>query len=90
MDKQLREYTDFARNFVNYIVVFSNIIKDHIRHLTTILKLFHELRLFLSAKKSFIRYLSMKLLRHLINALGMSTTKDRVAAFKNLKFPTTL
>jgi hypothetical protein len=29
-------------------------------------------------------------LGHLVDALGMSTTEERVAAFKNVEFPTTL
>jgi hypothetical protein len=52
MDKQLRAHADFARNFVDDIVIFSDTMEQHIRHLETVLQLFSKLRLFLSAKKS--------------------------------------
>jgi hypothetical protein len=90
MDKQLRDHTDFARNFVDDIVIFSDTIGEHFEHLTTILSLFSRLRLFLLAKKSFIGYPSVKLLGHLVDAFGMATTEERVAAFKNITFPFTL
>lgn len=90
LDRKLRPYKHFARSFVDDIVVFSDNPKEHVEHLRQVLSLFLELRLCLSAKKSFLGYSSVKLLGHKVNGLGLATTEQRIAAIKNLEFPETL
>jgi hypothetical protein len=81
MDKKLKRFCSFVKSFVDDVVIFSNTMEEHYKHLRQVFTLFRELRLYLSAKKSFIGYPLVKLLGHLVNAFGMSTIEDQVAAF---------
>jgi hypothetical protein len=90
MDEKLRRYKTFARAFIDDMVVFSRTAQEHLTHLRQILTLFKQIGLSLSPKKSFMAYPSVQLLGHMVDGLGMSTTKERVAAMANLQFPSTL
>jgi hypothetical protein len=52
--------------------------------------LFAQKGILIALKKLFIRYPSVKLLGFQVDALGLSTTKDRIAAFQKLEFLTQL
>lgn len=49
--------------------------------------LFDKLNLTMSPTKSWIGYPSVYLLGHRVDAFGMSTSEDRMAAFAKLEFP---
>lgn len=59
-------------------------------HLRQILALFAEMRLWLSAGKSFLAYFSVELLQHRVDGLDMTTTAQKIAVIKNIIFPDSL
>jgi hypothetical protein len=52
--------------------------------------LFAQKSILIAPKKLFIKYSLVELLGFQVNALGLLTTKDRIAAFQKLKFPAQL
>jgi hypothetical protein len=89
MDKLLKDF-DYCRAFIDDIVIYSDSIADHIKHLNAIFKLFTSKGLSISPKKSHIGYPSVELLGFRVDAFGLSTTRDRMEAFQKLEFPTQL
>jgi RNase H-like domain found in reverse transcriptase/Reverse transcriptase (RNA-dependent DNA polymerase)/Chromo (CHRromatin Organisation MOdifier) domain/Integrase zinc binding domain len=90
MDNLLKDHKHYCRAFIDDIVIFSDNENDHYSHLKTIFKLFNTLGISISPKKSFLAYPSVELLGFRVDAFGLSTTTERIAAFKNLEFPAQL
>lgn len=86
-DKLLRPFKDFARAYIDDIVVFSRTLDGHIEHLRTIFQLFREKRVSLSPTKSYLAYPSVTLLGQRVDSLGMSTSAEKIAAITSLRFP---
>ncbi|SCO14500.1 related to TY3B-TY3B protein [Fusarium fujikuroi] len=87
IDRLLRPYRSFCRAFINDIVIFSKSAAEHARHMDTLFRLFISKNLSISPTKSWIGYPSAQVLGFRVDALGLSTTAERVAAFAKLKFP---
>ena len=90
MDDFLRPYRHFARCYVDDIVIFSRSINEHLQHLKIIFSLFASLKITLEPKKSYLAYPSVTLLGQKVDGFGMTTTAERVAAIKDIRFPDTL
>lgn len=90
MDKKIHPYREFARAFIDDMVVLSKTATEHVHHLRKVFALFTEIGLSLSPAKSFLAYPSVQLLGHRVDGLGMPTTEERIAAIKNILFPKTL
>lgn len=89
-DAMLRPFKAFAKAFVDDIIVFSRSLQEHLDHLRQIFELFRARRVSLSPTKSFIGYPSVTLLGQRVDGLGMSTSKEKIQAITNLRFPETL
>lgn len=89
-DQMLRPYKNFAKAYIDDIIVFSQTLNEHIDHLRQIFDLFRAKRVSLSPGKSFIGYPSVRLLGQRVDALGMTTAEDKIAAISALKFPDSL
>lgn len=89
MNRLLKKHP-YCRAFIDDIVIYSDTKEDHIEHLSTIFSLFKSKNLSIALNKSFIGYLSVELLDFRVNGLGLTTTTERVAAFRDLAFPSTL
>ena len=68
----LRLFKDFAKVFVDNIIVFSRILIEHLSYLRQIFKLFRSRRISLSSIKSFIDYSSIILLDQRVDKLDIS------------------
>ncbi|EAQ84379.1 hypothetical protein CHGG_08393 [Chaetomium globosum CBS 148.51] len=90
MDQLLKPHAEYARAFIDDIVIFSNDAEDHLKHLERIFRLFHDKNVAIAPTKSFIGYPSVELLGFRVDSLGLTTTAQRVEAFRNLAFPKTL
>ena len=55
----LRLYRYFARCYINNIIIFSRIAKEHFQHLKIIFAFFTRLKVILKSKKSYLNYLSI-------------------------------
>ncbi|KHE82160.1 hypothetical protein GE21DRAFT_1214151, partial [Neurospora crassa] len=76
--------------YINNIVIASNLIDNYYKHLNAIFSLFVSKNIILSPKKSYLEYPSIELLGFYINSFGLSTTKERIEAFRILAFPNNL
>ena len=90
MDSFLRPYRHFARCYIDDIVIFSKSAEEHFEHLRTIFRLFARLKITLEPKKSYLGYPSVTLLGQKVDGFGLTTTEERVAAIKEMRFPETL
>ena len=89
-DKMLRPFQDFAKAYVDDIIIFSHTLQEHLIHLRKIFSLFQEKRVSLSPKKSYLGYPSVNLLGQHVDSLGMATSADKIRAIKALNFPRSL
>ena len=88
-DAMLRPYP-FTKAYMDDIIIFSHTLEEHVAHLTQTFSLFRKKRVSLSPSKSFIGYPSVTLLGQRVDGLGLSTSKEKIAAIAALDFPTNL
>ncbi|KAF5971878.1 TY3B-TY3B protein [Fusarium bulbicola] len=87
MDRLLRPYRSFCRAFIDDIVMFYKSAEEHARHMDTLFRLFVSKNLSISPTESWIGYPSAQVLGFRVDALGLLTTAERIAAFAKLEFP---
>ena len=90
MDLTLREFANFCRCYINNIVIASATFDKHLSHLYQIFARLQSLNLSLDPKKSFIGYPSVQLLGQHVDAFGLTTDKEKIAAIQRLWFLETL
>ena len=89
-DKLLRPYRDFAKAYVDDMIVFSKTLEEHLQHLRTLFQLFRDRRISLSPTKSFLGYPTVILLGQRVDSLGLTTSEEKLAAISALEFPRNL
>ena len=87
MDQLLKPHQDCAYAFIDDIVIYSDNAKEHLKHLNRLFKLFCDRNIAISPIKSYIGYPNVELLGFRVDGLGLTTTAQRVEAFRNLSFP---
>ncbi|KAI0997352.1 hypothetical protein K3495_g10831 [Podosphaera aphanis] len=90
IDNILRDHREYCRVYIDDIVIFSQTAEDHAKHLRAVFAKLNAHNITLSPHKSFIGYPSIKLLGQKVDALGLATADDKIAAISNFKFPNTL
>ena len=90
MDKLLKSRKQYCRAFIDDIIIFSDTLEEHTKHLDDIFTLFKGRNISLSLAKSFIGYPSIELLGFYVDAFGLSSTESRTQGFRDLVFPRTL
>ena len=71
-------------------MIFSATLKNHIRYLWAVFKLFIKYNIVINSKKTFIDYLFVKLLNQKINSLDLFTNKEKLKIIISLQFLYTL
>ena len=89
-DNILRIYKNFCRAYINDIVIFSKTLKEHVKHLHLIFKLFTNLNISLSSTKFFLDYFTIQLLELKVDVFDLSTSKKKLKIIFDLKFSKTL
>ena len=89
-DRLLRAFKDFAKGYVDDIVIFSRTLLEHIAHLRQVFTLFKRVGVALKPSKSFVGYPNVQLLGQRVDSFGLSTSEERLEAISRLKFPVTL
>ena len=82
----LDKYSHYYKAFINNIIIFSDYTEQYKQHLKTIFRLFLSKNIAISPTKLYIVYLDIELLGFRVNSLGLTTTKERIVAFRNLAF----
>ena len=90
IDRILRPFRKFCRAYVDDIVIFSSSLDEHLKHLKLVFGALERMNIHLSPKKSFLGYPSVHLLGQKVDALGLATAEDKLAAITSLAFPQTL
>ena len=85
-NKLLRSYKQFAKIYVNDIIVHFKILQKHLKHLRTFFQMFRIKRISLAVTKSFLAYSSVTLLDQRVDSLNMSTTVEKIVAIISLRF----
>jgi hypothetical protein len=91
MENLLAEYLwDFVLVYIDDIIIFSRTKEHHVSHLDQALTLLAGSGITLAPQKCHFAYPSVQLLGHHVSRLGISTAADKVAAVRNMVFPTNL
>ena len=90
IDKVLWEQQQFVWAYVNDIVIFFNILNEHLQHLNSVFKVLANRNICLSLKKSFLDYFSVKLLDQKVNTLNLITAVKKLEVITQLKFSKSL
>ena len=86
MNNYLRKYREFVKNYIDDIVIFNKILKEHLQHLQKILNLFREMNIILKSFKTFLNYSNIVLLKQKVNNLELITSKNKLKAIMVLSF----
>lgn len=86
-DLILQDIKDFARIYINNIIITNRTLEDHIIHIDCIFNRFVEYNITIKNSKCFINYPSTIVLNQRINIYNLSTIKNRFAALSKIAFP---
>ena len=91
MDKLLGKLRwKIACYYIDDMIVYSPTFGQHLIDLREVLTLLHRAGLTLKPTKCFVGYHSMKVLGHVVDRLGLSTTKERAQAILQQPYLETL
>ena len=90
IDRVLRPFRNFARAYVDDVVIFSRSLQEHHLHLSKVFSLFQSNGISVNPAKAFLGYPSVHLLGQKVNSFGLSTADDKLEAISQLNFPRTL
>ena len=86
IDKMLKIFRNFARVYVNDIVVFSKFYDKHLFYLQSVFELFLKNKIFINLTKVFIDFSSVKLLNQNVNFLKLFISEKKIKAVFKLIF----
>src|SRR5436190_9067724 len=90
MNMIFKSYKFFICYYINDIVIFLKILKNHLKHLNTVFNLFDELKITLKKIKTHLNYSSIILLNQQVDDFDMISLKEQIAALQDLSFLKTL
>ena len=90
IDEVLRPIKEFAKAYIDDIVAGSKELSEHVTNLRKLFTLLREHNISLSPTKTFLGYPSVSLLGQKVDSLGLSTSEEKLAAIRLLKYPITL
>ena len=90
IDRLLRDYKVYARAYIDDVVIYSETLEEHVKHLRAIFGLFAKFNISINSKKAFLGYPSVNLLGQKVDSLGLSTSDEKLKAISRLSFPHTL
>ncbi len=68
------------------MIVFSKTLKEHLEHLTQLFALFQHLNITLKAKKTYLKYSSISLLKQKIDSLDLIIAENKLKIIVKLTF----
>src|SRR6266480_1618687 len=90
MNKILQSYKDFAQLYINDLIIFSKILKNHKKHFSIIFFLFDKFEISLNRFKTYFRYLFIIFLDQQVNEFDMTISEKQIVIIQELKFSETL
>ena len=86
IDDILRTYREFAKIYMNDIVVFNQTLKKHLIHLNIIFQIMNFYDINFSSKKSFLNYFIVAFLNQKMNAFELIIAIEKLNAIIKLNF----
>jgi hypothetical protein len=90
IDYELRKHREYTRVYIDDFIIFSDTLDDHITHLHAVFAGFERLNIVILPTKTYIGFPTVTLLGQYVDALGLSTTIEKLEAISKLEFPITL
>jgi hypothetical protein len=90
IDLNLEEFREFCRAYVDDLVIASEDLDEHLIHLELVFQRLEDMNVKLEPTKVYIGFPSVKLLGQRVDAFGLSTPEERIAAIQKIAFPKTL
>ena len=90
MNMIFRSHKFFICCYIDDIVIFLKILKNHLKHLNTVFNLFDELKITFKKVKTHLDYSSIILLNQQVDDFDMITLKKQITALQDLSFSETL
>ncbi len=90
IDRILQQQRPYIRIYVDDIVIFFNMLEEHLKHLHNIFDILDKMKICLLSKKFYLVYLSVQLLSQWVDALNLVTLKDKLAAIFRIRFSLSL
>jgi Reverse transcriptase (RNA-dependent DNA polymerase)/RNase H-like domain found in reverse transcriptase len=87
MDKLLEKHKEYAKSYIDDVVIFSDDFLSHLQHLRAVFSEFSKAGLTLAPDKCYVGYHSLKVLGHIVDRFGLSTMEDKVSAIASMRFP---
>ena len=79
MNMIFKSHKFFVCCYINDIVIFSKILKNHLKHLNIVFNLFDELKIIFKEIKTYLNYSSIILLNQQVNNFDMIFLKKQIA-----------
>ena len=86
IDKILRYYQQFAKTYVNNIVIFSKTLQKHVTHLRQIFKVLIQNNISINSFKNFWNVFFVSFLKQHVTLLKPSTDEQKLQTIINLIF----
>src|SRR6266498_408525 len=91
MNHILRKYLrNFILVYLDDIIIYSKIWKEHLNHLQLVFKALKEVGLIVKVKKCDFAKKELKFLRHIISRKGIRTDFKKIEKMINMKLPKNL
>jgi hypothetical protein len=82
MDIILSDFKDFARAYIDDIVIASKTLPDHLHYIKLVLSRFVEYNIAIKGSKCFFGYPSATVLDYKVDSLGISIIQKRLVAIE--------
>ncbi|AEO69169.1 uncharacterized protein THITE_2054697, partial [Thermothielavioides terrestris NRRL 8126] len=76
--------------YIDDIIIANKNIEEYLKYIKTVFDILDKVYIYILVEKSFVAYLSIRLLSYIVNSEGVAKIDDRIAIFKKLKFSNTL
>src|SRR5947208_16771046 len=86
MNMIFKSHKFFVCCYIDDIVIFLKILKNHLKHLNTVFSLFDELKITFKKIKTHLNYSSIILLSQQVDDFDMISLKKQIAALQDLLF----
>ena len=90
MNNLMKSFRNFARAYIDDVMIFNNSLKKHLNHLNKIFQLFDNCNITFKTKKIYLKYSFIFFFDQKIDSLRLTTIDDKLKTITFLFFPKTL
>ena len=87
IDGLLKPFKTFAKIYIDDVIIFIQILKQHVEHFNHIFNLFDKMNIALKPSKSYIGYPTVALLKQKVDNFGLNISVDKLEIIRAIKFP---